>query len=148
MILKNLQNGDTRTATNPAPPTKDRPPHSTGGFVRNIGTATVQLCQHWMDSTTRRVQVTRSAAKLGARVGAVQQKDRPDGICLRMLATASRAILPSDARLPCGFLPGLLTFMRPERAPHESTAPKNYHSPTVTSELVHSPSLARSWSSP
>ena len=32
---------------------RDRQPHSTGGFERNMGTATVQLCQHWMDNTTR-----------------------------------------------------------------------------------------------
>ena len=39
--------------TKPAAATENALPHSSDDLERNMGTATVPLCQHWMDNATR-----------------------------------------------------------------------------------------------
>jgi hypothetical protein len=61
MILNNLQNGGrgpTRSLKLNQQPQPKRPPHATddlerNDLERNMATATVPLCQHWMDNATR-----------------------------------------------------------------------------------------------
>src|SRR5258705_2477387 len=47
---------------------------------RDMGHPILGRFEMW--ATRRRLQVTSSAAKLGARVGAIHEKDYPGGICL------------------------------------------------------------------
>lgn len=113
MILNNLQKGDTQTATNPAPATKIARRTQPAASRGNMGTATVQLCQHWMDNTTRCGSPAMRGTRYcyshrlvqarGARKNAERARQRWfESVPLEDAASVQRALMQAMSRLLSG----------------------------------------------